>query len=84
MKTRTIEELHDKHIGHKKFASIVDILIADNHKVSDIKEYNEQFKFKVDGHQFWYRKEWKSSAKSFAQYCEQILNAEKELIKRKI
>ena len=81
MKQRTIEELHDKYIGHKKMASICDILISDGYKITEIKEYNEQFKFKVNDHQFWYRKDWKSSAKEYVKYIINLLEAEKELKK---
>jgi len=81
MKTRTIEELHDKDIGHRKMAKTVDYLVANGYEVTDIKEYNEQFKFKVNGHQFWYRKEWKSTAKEFAIYCINILKTEEEMIR---
>lgn len=82
MKYRTIEELHDKYTGHKKFAAICDILINKGYSVTDIKEYNEQFKFKVNDHQFWYRKEWKSSAKDFANYVINLLEFEEELKER--
>lgn len=80
MKVRTIEELHDPKIGHRKFAKIVDLLIAKGHKVTEIKEYNEQFKFKVDGDLLVYRKEWKSSAKDFAIYIENLLDTKKRLL----
>lgn len=79
MKKRTIEELHGRYIGHKKFATICDLLISKNYEITDIKEYNEQFKFKVNNHQFWYRKEWKSSTKDFAKYVIQLLDFEQEL-----
>lgn len=79
MKTRTIEELHDKDIGHRKMAKIADILLEKNYEVSDIREYNEQFKFKVDGYEFQYLKEWKSSAKEFVKYLENILDMKKHM-----
>ena len=79
MKKRTIEELHDEYIGHRKFAKICDLLIEDNYSVTDIKEYNEQFKFKVNGHEFKYRKEWKSSAKDFKTYIVKLIYAEERL-----
>ena len=47
MKNRTIEDIHDKEIGHKKFAWFVDTAIEDGHKITQIKEYNEKFKFKM-------------------------------------
>lgn len=82
MKNRTIEELHDKYVGHKKFAAICDILIERGYQITDVKEYNEQFKFRVNKHLFWYRKEWKSSAKDFANYVINLLDTEEELKKR--
>ena len=50
MKSRTIREIHDKEIGHKKFATFVDKVVEDGHTVSNIKEYNEKFKFDLDGY----------------------------------
>lgn len=81
MKVRTIEELHDKKIGHKKFAKIVDILIEKEHSITDIKEYNEKFKFKVDGIDLEYQKDWKASAKAFAEYVISTIDREKILRK---
>ena len=48
MKTRTIEELHDKHIGHVRFARFVDAALKRNHTITNIREYNEKFKFDMD------------------------------------
>lgn len=79
MKTRTIEELHDKDIGHRKFAKIVDGLIANHHEISDIKEFNEKFKFKIDGEELQFMKSWKSSAEQFVNYVEQTLELQKQL-----
>ena len=81
MKLRTIEELHDKHIGHKKFAKICDLLVEKGYKVENIKEYYEQFKFDVDGYWFTYSKDWKSSAKDFVDYLVNILNMKKLMAK---
>lgn len=77
MKNRTIEELHDKYIGHRKFAKICDLLIAKGYSVTDIKEYNEQFKFKVEGMELIYRKEWKATAISFVDYIIPIIKFNK-------
>ena len=82
MKNRTIEELHDKHIGHRKFAKICDLLIEKGYSITDIKEYNEQFKFKVNGYQYTFRKEWKSSAKDFATYFENVFETQQDLINK--
>ena len=83
MKTRTIEELHDSKIGHKKFAKIVDGLIERDYVITDIKEYNEQFKFKANGHEYTFRKEWKSSAKEFINYFDNVYQLAEELRKKK-
>lgn len=79
MKKRTIEELHDKYIGHKKFAKICDLIIAQDHEVTDIREYNEKFKFEVDGYKFEYSKQWKSPAKNYVTYFLNLLEAKKHL-----
>lgn len=75
MKQRTIEELHDKYIGHRKFAKVIDLLINSHYQITDIKEYNEQFKFKVNNREFIYRKEWKASAKVYCEYLINIYNS---------
>ena len=81
MKKRTIEDLHDRHYGHKKFANICDELIKRGYEITDIKEYNEQFKFKCNGYEFAFRKEWKSSVKDFVNYFINVFNTQMELIK---
>lgn len=68
MKKRTLEELHDSEIGHRKFAKVCDLLIEQGYSISDIKEYYEKFVFVVDDKRFEYPKEWKSSSKAFVDY----------------
>ena len=77
MKERTINDLHDKEIGHSKMAKVCDLIIAKGHKITNIKEYNEKFKFDLDGYPFEYDKNWKSSAKDYATYCLQMLDLKK-------
>lgn len=79
MKERTIQELHDKEIGHRKFATICDLVVAQGHTITNIKEYNEKFKFEIDGFNFEYQKCWKSSAKDFAKYLLNVLQAKIDL-----
>ena len=79
MKNRTIEELHDKDIGHRKFAKVCDLLIEKNHTVTNIKEFNEKFKFEVDGFLMEYSKDWKSSSEEFVHQLLIILNMKKDL-----
>ena len=79
MQVRTIEDLHDKHIGHKKFAKIVDILEADGYPVKNIREFNEKFKFTIDKEIFEYSKDWKASAYEIEQYIINILKMKKSL-----
>lgn len=79
MKERTIEELHDKEIGHRKFAKVCDLLIQKGYRITNIKEFNEKFKFEVDGYLMEYSKEWKSSSEEFVHYLIHILNMKKDL-----
>ena len=79
MKTRTIEEIHDKYIGHKKFAWFVDTAIEDGHKVTEIKEYNEKFKFKMDGYPMEFDKLPTISVRWQLETCYQLLEYHKKL-----
>lgn len=49
MKNRTIEDIHDKEIGHKKFAWFIDEAMEQGYTITCIKEYYEKFKFKMNG-----------------------------------
>ena len=61
IKERTIEDLHDKYIGHKQFAKVVDIIVEKGYEVTDIKESGSTFQFKINGYPFRILKEWKSN-----------------------
>ena len=80
MKNRTIEELHDKEIGHKKFAKVVDIMIERGHQVTDIREGYEKFKFTMDNNFLEYDKNYKASAKSFVEYCEKLAEQQRHIL----
>ena len=82
MKKRTLEELHDKEIGHRKFAKVCDLLIEQGHKITEIKEYYEKFDFYVDDMRFEYSKNWKSTAKGFVAYILDMIQTNKEIEKR--
>lgn len=82
MKTRTVADLNDKYIGHRKFAKVCDLLIKQNHKVENIKEYNEHFKFTLDGYEFQYSKNWKASAKDYVKYLLNVLDMKIRISKR--
>ncbi len=79
MKNRTIEEIHDKWVGHKKFAWFVDTAIEDGHKITQIKEYNEKFKFKLDGYPMEFDKMPDISKKWQLDVCYQLLEYHKKL-----
>lgn len=79
MKVRTIEEIHDKEIGHKKFAWFVDTAVKDGHKVSEIKEYNEKFKFKLDGYPMEFDKTPSIDTKWQLGMCYQLLDYHKKI-----
>lgn len=77
---RTIEELHDSKIGHRKFAKVCDLLIEEGYEVSNIKECYEKFNFVLDkNYPFSYSKEWKASAKAYVEYIKPLLAMDKEL-----
>lgn len=70
MKLRDIKDLHDKEIGHKKFAKVCDLLLEKGYQITEIKEYYEFFKFKLNNIQYWYYKDWKPSAQKFVEETE--------------
>lgn len=84
MKNRTIEELHDKYVGHKKFAKVCDLLVQQGHNVTNIREYNEKFKFDVDDFWFEYSKDWKASSKEYVEYLLNMLKMKKIMAKKPI
>jgi len=79
MKTRTIEDIHDKYYGHKKFAWFVDKAIEDGHTIENIKEYNEKFKFEMDGYKLEFDKLPKLNAKWQLEYCYKLIKMANEL-----
>lgn len=79
MKTRTIEEIHDKYIGHKKFAWFVDTAIKEGHTITNIKEYNEKYKFEMDNYPLEFDKNPKVSAKWQLDYCYKVMKQAREL-----
>lgn len=79
MKTRTIEEIHDKYIGHKKFASVVDLAIEKGYTITNIKEFNEKFKFDMNGEPMEFSKSYKCSAKLILSIFEENYKGRKEL-----
>ena len=80
-KNRTIQELHSKDIGHRKFAKVCDLLISKDHKVENIVEYYEKFRFDVDGFWFEYSKDWKASSQDYVDYLLNILHMKKIMAK---
>ena len=81
MKTRTIEDIHDKFYGHTKFAWFVDKAIKDDHTITNIKEYNEKFKFEMDGYKLEFDKSPKVSAQWQLDYCYKLISMANELKK---
>ena len=79
MKVRTIEEIHDKYIGHKKFALFVDTAIKDGHTIIEIKEFNEKFKFKFNGIYMEFDKSPKAQWKWQLEQCEKLFDNYKKL-----
>ena len=76
-KERTIQELHTKEFGNRKFAKIIDLLIEQGYEVSNIIEFYETYRFDVDGYWFQYQKTWKSTAQSYVDYLLEMLRMKK-------
>ena len=74
MQKRTIADLHDRYIGHRKFAKVCDLLTEKGYKITDIKEYNEKFTFRVNDTPSTYDKAWKASAASYVELVEKALS----------
>jgi len=79
MKKRTIEDLHDKYYGHKGMAWFVDEAIDRGHKVTNIREYNEKFKFNFDGYPMEFDKMPGLSVKWQLEQCELLLDYHKKI-----
>ena len=73
MKTRTIEDIHDKYIGHKKFAWFVDTAMEEGYTITCIKEYNEKFKFKMNGWPLEFDKHPQLSVKWQLELCKDLV-----------
>ena len=67
IKERTIEDIHDKYIGHKKFAKVIDIIMEKGYEITDIKESGTTFQFRINGYPLRTLKDWKSN-KEWANY----------------
>lgn len=74
MKNRTIEDIHDKEIGNKKFAWFVDTVIKEGHTITKIKEFNERFKFELDGYPMSFDKVPSINAKWQLEQCYKLLS----------
>ena len=79
MKKRTIEEIHDIEIGHKKFAWFIDEAIEKGYKITNIREYNEKFKFNMDGYPLEFDKMPQLSVKWQLEQCENIIALRRKL-----
>lgn len=80
MMLRTIEELHDSKVGHRKFAKVVDLLIEEGYEVTNIKEGYEKFNFLIDKKfPYSYSKDWKASAKEYVDYVKKLIDMDKKL-----
>lgn len=81
---RTISELHDSRVGHRKFAKVCDLLVEQGHEITNIVEYYEKFKFEVDNCYFEYSKEWKASAKQYVDFLLETMKMKKLILNKEI
>ena len=81
MKRRTVEEIYDQEIGHKRFAEFIRFAQLDGYTISEIKEYYSKFKFKMNGYPMEYDKTVKFDSKWFLSLCEMTIFSHQELEK---
>lgn len=79
MQKRTIEDIHNKDIGHKKFALFVDMAMEKGYKITEIKEYYEKFKFKMNGWPIEFDKNPKLNFKWQFELCEKVVKQNEQL-----
>ena len=72
MKTRTIEDIHDD-FGNTAFALLLDNAIKYGRTITDIEEYDEKFKFKMDGYPLEFYKTWETH-----ELIKQLQNGQKQ------
>ena len=65
--------------AQKVFACFVDATIKDGHEITQIKEYNEKFRFKMDRHQMEFDKLPSISVKWQLETCYRLLEYHKKL-----
>ena len=73
MQKRTIADLHDKDVGHRKFAKVCDLLVKKGYTITDIKEFNEKFTYQINGSPASYDKCWKASAHEYVKLVENVM-----------
>ena len=79
MKKRTVEDVHNKYYGHKKFAWFLDTAIEKGHKITNIREFNEKFKFNFNGIPMEFDKMPELSAKWQLEQCELLDSYHKKI-----
>ena len=79
MKERTIKEIHDRLCGHKKFAWFVDTAIEEGYTITEIKEFNEKFKFLMNGYPLEFDKSPKANSKWQYEQCKTLVEYHKYL-----
>lgn len=50
VKERTLQDVHDKEYGHSKFALFCDYAKKNGYEITQIKEYQTKFKFRMNGY----------------------------------
>lgn len=81
MKERTISEIHDREIGHSKFAWFCDKAKDDGYEIANIREYNEKFKFRMNGIDVEFVKDPKANARFQYEQCVKLINYYEQLEK---
>lgn len=81
VKERTLQDIHDKEIGHSKFAWFCDLAKDNGYEITQIKEYYEKFKFRMNGYLMEFNKSTRINAKWQYDQCIKLIEYYKELDK---
>ena len=84
VKERTLEEVHDKYVGHSKFARFCDYAIANGYEITQIKEHQSKFKFRMNGYLVEFDKSPDLNFMAQFRMCEKVIMYHKELEELKL
>lgn len=81
VKERTLEDIHNKYYGHNKFALFCDQAKKCGYEITQIKEHQAKFKFRMNGYLVEFDKNPKLNYMAQFKMCVECINYHIELDK---